>query len=58
MAVPFAYNLRNLRQRKTNTIMTALGLALTVAVLLSVLALVEGLRAGVAQIARSEAPGH
>ena len=45
MAVPFAYNLRNLRERKTNTIMTALGLALTVAVLLSVLALVEGLRA-------------
>ena len=45
MAVPFAYNIRNLRERKTNTIMTALGLALTVAVLLSVLALVEGLRA-------------
>jgi putative ABC transport system permease protein len=44
MAVPFAYNLRNLRERKTNTWMTALGLALTVAVLLSALALVEGLR--------------
>ena len=44
MAVPLAYNLRNLRERKTTTLMTALGLALTVAVLLSVLALVEGLR--------------
>lgn len=44
MAVPLAYSLRNLRERKTNTLMTALGLALTVAVLLSVLALVGGLR--------------
>jgi putative ABC transport system permease protein len=44
MAVPLAYNLRNLRERKTNTFMTALGLALTVAVLLSVMALVDGLR--------------
>jgi putative ABC transport system permease protein len=44
MPVPLAYNLRNLRERKTQTLMTALGLALTVAVLLSVLALVGGLR--------------
>jgi putative ABC transport system permease protein len=44
MAVPLAYNLRNLQERKTQTLMTALGLALTVAVLLSVLALVAGLR--------------
>jgi putative ABC transport system permease protein len=44
MAVPLAYNLRNLQERKTQTLMTALGLALTVAVLLSVLALVDGLR--------------
>jgi len=43
MAVPLAYNLRNLRERKTTTLMTALGLALTVAVLLSVMALVHGL---------------
>jgi putative ABC transport system permease protein len=43
MAIPLAYNLRNLTVRKTTTIMTALGLALTVAVLLAVLALVEGL---------------
>ncbi len=44
MAIPFAYNLRNLVVRKTTTIMTALGIALTVAVLLSILALVAGLR--------------
>lgn len=44
MAIPLSYNLRNLIVRKTTTIMTALGIALTVAVLLSVLALVEGLR--------------
>lgn len=44
MAIPISYNLRNLAQRKTTTIMTALGIALTVAVMLAVLALVEGLR--------------
>jgi putative ABC transport system permease protein len=44
MAIPASYNLRNLVVRKTTTIMTALGIALTVAVLLSVLALVAGLR--------------
>lgn len=44
MAIPLAYNLRNLVVRKTTTVMTALGIALTVAVLLSVLALVNGLR--------------
>ncbi len=44
MAIPLSYNLRNLVARKTTTLMTALGIALTVAVLLSVSALVEGLR--------------
>lgn len=43
MAIPISYNLRNLAVRKTTTIMTALGVALTVAVLLSVLALISGL---------------
>ena len=43
-AIPLSYNLRNLTARKTTTIMTALGIGLTVAVLLSILALVEGLR--------------
>ena len=49
MAIPLAYNLRNLVVRKTTTIMTALGIALTVAVLLAILALVNGLRTTLAQ---------
>lgn len=43
MKIPLSYNLRNLTVRKTTTVMTSLGIALTVAVLLAVLALVEGL---------------
>ncbi|MCC7234167.1 MAG: ABC transporter permease [Bryobacterales bacterium] len=48
MAIPISYNLRNLTARKTTTAMTALGIALTVAVLLSVSALVQGLRTSLA----------
>ncbi len=44
MAIPISYNLRNLAIRKTTTIMTAAGIALTVAVLLAVLGLVSGLQ--------------
>lgn len=44
MAIPLSYNLRNLQVRKTTTLMTAVGIALTVAVLLSVLGLVSGLK--------------
>lgn len=44
MKIPISYNIRNLLSRRTTTVMTALGIALTVAVLLSVLALVEGLQ--------------
>ena len=44
MAIPISYNLRNLIVRKTTTIMTAFGIALTVAVLVADLALVHGLR--------------
>ena len=44
MAIPIAYNFRNLMVRKTTTIMTALGIALTVAVLLAILAMLHGLR--------------
>lgn len=44
MPIPLTYNLRSLLVRKTTTAMTALGIALTVAVLVSVLALTEGLR--------------
>jgi ABC-type lipoprotein release transport system permease subunit len=45
MAIPISYNVRNLAVRKTTTIMTALGIALSVAILVASLALVEGLRA-------------
>ncbi len=48
MAIPITYNLRNMVVRKTTTIMTALGIALTVAVLLAILAMVNGLRATLA----------
>ena len=44
MAIPLSYNLRNLQVRKTTTFLTAMGIGLTVAVLVAVLALVEGLR--------------
>ncbi len=44
MAIPLTYNIRNLVVRRTTTVMTALGVGLTVAVLLSVLALVQGLK--------------
>jgi putative ABC transport system permease protein len=45
MSIPVTYNIRNLIVRKTTTLMTALGIALTVAVLLAILALVNGLGA-------------
>ena len=44
MAIPLSYNFRNLVVRKTTTLMTAAGIAMTVAVLLAVLALVGGLQ--------------
>jgi putative ABC transport system permease protein len=43
MGVPFKYNLRNLVERKGTTLMTAVGIALTVAVLIVALALTAGL---------------
>lgn len=48
MAIPLSYNVRNLIVRKTTTIMTATGVAMTVAVLLAVLGLVAGLRSAFA----------
>ena len=44
MAIPISCNLRNLWVRKATTVMTALGISLTVAVLLGISALVGGLR--------------
>src|ERR1700761_8514554 len=43
MPIPISYNLRNLVVRKTTTLMTAAGIAMTVAVLLAVLGLSAGL---------------
>jgi putative ABC transport system permease protein len=43
MAIPVSYNIRNLIVRKTTTLMTAAGIAVTVTVLLTVLGLVQGL---------------
>jgi putative ABC transport system permease protein len=48
MAIPLSYNLRNLVVRKTTTIMTAAGIAMTVAVLLAILGLVSGLQSAFA----------
>src|ERR1041385_3957285 len=42
--VPISYNIRNLIQRKGTTIMTALGIGLTVSVLVISIALTVGLR--------------
>src|SRR3954470_23911147 len=44
MSVPINYNLRNLVERKGTTLMTAVGIGLTVAVLVTALALTEGLK--------------
>jgi ABC-type lipoprotein release transport system permease subunit len=43
MAVPINYNLRNLFERKGTTLMTAVGIGLTVAVLVTAIALTTGL---------------
>jgi putative ABC transport system permease protein len=48
MAVPLSYNVRNLIVRKTTTLMTALGIALTVAVLLAVMSTANGLSTALA----------
>jgi putative ABC transport system permease protein len=45
MGVPLSYNIRNLVERKSTTLMTAAGIALTVAVLVIVMALRAGLTA-------------
>lgn len=45
MALPISYNIRNLMVRKTTTLLTALGISLTAAILVADLALVNGLRA-------------
>ena len=44
MAIPITYNVRNLRLRLSATMMTALGIALTVAVAVFIMALLSGLK--------------
>src|SRR6202142_1494669 len=44
MAIPISYNIRNLRLRKGLTIMTALGIALTVTTAVFLMALLSGLK--------------
>ena len=44
MAIPLSYNIRNLRLRKGLTIMTALGIALTVTTAIFIMALLAGLK--------------
>jgi len=43
MAIPISYNVRNLRLRKGLTVMTSLGIALTVTTAIFLMALVAGL---------------
>ena len=44
MAIPISYNIRNLKLRKGLTIMTALGIALTVTTAIFLMALLAGLQ--------------
>src|SRR5207237_8620514 len=44
MAIPISYNIRNLRLRKGATVMTALGIALTVTIVIFIIALLAALR--------------
>ncbi len=45
MGVPLTYNLRNLAERKATTLMTAIGIGLTVAVLITSVAMTAGMNA-------------
>src|SRR4029077_8476466 len=45
MGVPLHYNLRNLSERKGTTLMTAVGIGLTVAVLITSVAMTNGMKA-------------
>ena len=44
MAIPISYNIRNMKLRKGLTIMTALGIALTVTTAIFIMALLAGLQ--------------
>src|ERR1043166_1026162 len=44
MAIPISYNIRNMKLRKGLTVMTALGIALTVTTAIFIMALLAGLQ--------------
>src|SRR3954454_11266797 len=44
MGVPITYNIRNLVERKGTTLMTAIGIGLTVAVLITSVAVTQGMK--------------
>ena len=59
MAIPIRYNIRNLKLRKGLTIMTSLGIALTVTTAIFLMALLAGLdRAFVDQRRSAKCSGH
>ena len=49
MAIPISYNVRNLKLRKGLTVMTALGIALTVTTAIFLMALLAGLESRLCQ---------
>ncbi len=49
MKIPLEYNARSLLQRPVSTLLTALGIALVVAVFIGMLALANGFRAALVQ---------
>ena len=54
MAIPIAYNVRNIVQRPWSTLMTALGIALVVAILIGALALASGFQAALVENGSSD----
>ena len=55
MKIPLEYNARSLLQRPVSTLLTALGIALVVAVFIGMLALANGFRAALASTGRGRA---
>lgn len=54
MAIPFVYNIRNVMNRPMSTLTTALGIGLTVAILIGALALASGFQASLVSTGRDD----
>ncbi|MEO5987940.1 MAG: ABC transporter permease [Candidatus Eisenbacteria bacterium] len=54
MAIPFVYNVRHVMNRPMSTLTTALGIGLTVAILIGALALASGFRASLVSTGRDD----